>query len=487
MRVKFGPWAPDAPDLDNSVTEAFNVMPYGEHYRPFLGATEVSDALAAAPIAGISTSRVSGSSETVVATLDKLYLQNGVAWDDKTGVAPTTESPMVWDFAQFNDYILAASFNNVLRQHQVGSGANFTAITDSPKARVVGVVREFVVCGDINDPSDGIVNHRVRWGSIGDPITWYLAGTANAIANQSDEQDLTAANGSVLGIFGTDIGIVFQERAITKMTYVGAPLVFRFDVADNSRGLRARKGAVQVGNTIYFLASDGFFKTTGTGESAPIGDGLVDRWFFDEAIADRLDYVHSVHYPLQKCVAWFFSCDSSITNDCALIYNYASGRWAHGDADAVIALTGRTSGYTIDNIDSFGTLDTITTSLDDQFWQGGNSFPAVFTSDYKLASLNGDPLEAVIETGSFGLDGQRQYISGVRPLVEGGDAYVTLGTQGDPSDAVTWGGEQPITSSTRQADFRSSAFFHRVRTRIPGGFTKTIGLDAVSPADGGRR
>lgn len=488
MRIVYGEWMPDAPGLDVALTEALNVMPYGDHYRPLLGPSATSNALASTPYAAIATSNIGGIAETYVATLSNIYrLDSGTTWTDVTGLAITTEDPMRWSFAQYDKYVLAATYNNLLRYKEINVSANFVAITDAPRARVLGIVRDFVMAGDINDPTDGNKPHRVRWNAIDDPLSWPLPGTASAIANQADEQDLKAEHGAVRAIFGSDAGLIFQERAITRATYVGAPLVFRFDLMDGSRGLFAPKGAAQLGRLVYFIAQDGFFVTDGSGESTPIGNGKVDRWFYENLVPARQNYIQTVIYPSQKCIAWFFSKDSGTYNDHVLLYNYTTQRWAHGQISCYLALTGRTAGYTLDQLDPFGTLDTLTASLDSETWQGGTGFPAIIDENFKLASLDGTALEARLETGAFGLDGRRMYVDGIRPLIEGGTAQITLGTQAQLDDAVSWGTERSITASTGKADFRSSAFFHRVRARVAGGFTKTVGIDALVQADDGAR
>jgi hypothetical protein len=487
VRIQYGEWRPDTPDLDNALTEALNAFPYDTHYRPFNGTAEISDALPAEPLAAIATAEVENISETYAATLDTIYQLTSGGWVDVTGPAVVTDDPMVWDFAQFDRYVLVVSYNNLMRYREVGAVVDFAEITDSPKARVVAAVRDFVMCGDINDPTDGEVPYRVRWGAIGDPLTWPLPGTASAVALQADENDLKAENGKVMAILGSDAGMIFQERAITRASYVGAPLVFRFDLMDGSRGLRARNAAVQFGRVVYFLAKDGFFANDGSGDSTPIGNGKVDRWFNENAAVSRIDYVQAVAFPDLKCVAWMFSASELTFNDHALLFNYTTGRWTHAEVNTVLALTGRTRSYTLEELDAFGTLETLPASLDSEVWQGGAGFPAVITQNYKLASFDGTALEAMLETGSFGLDGRRTFVNGIRPLIQGGTAQITLGTQKTLDEAVTWGTEMATTTATGKADFRSSAFFHRVRARVPSGFTKAVGIDALVNQDDGER
>lgn len=485
MRLNYGEWRPDAPSLEAPLLEALNVMPYGDHYRPFLGSAAISSALPDAPFAAISSSVENDVSETYAATFDKLYRLSVATWLDVTGAAVVTSTSMVWSFAQFDRFIIAGSPTNLLRFVTIGTPGNFTTIANSPQARVLGTVRDFLFCGDISDPTDGLINYRVRWSAIGDSLNWPLAGTAGAQAVQSDEQDLKSENGAVRAIFATDVGVIFQERAITRATYVGAPLIFQFDTIDNSRGLVSRRAGVQMGRSIYFLAEDGFFVTDGSGESQPIGSGKVDRYFYENLNELQMANIQAIGYPVQKCVAWFYAAGGSNINNAVIIYNYRDQKWAHGLIDTALVINARTAGYTLEQLDQFGNMDTLAASLDSPVWQGGISFPASIGTDFRFGSLSGPALTAVFETGDLALDGRRSYINGVRPLNEGGSTLVTLGTKKLITDAITWGPERAVTPATGKADFRSSAFYQRIRSRIVGGFTKALGVDAVFSADQG--
>lgn len=484
---QFGAWTPDLPDLVSGAAEALNVIPYADHYRPLPGLEIISSALPGQPYAAISTSVVGGVSETYAATVDMLYQLVGNTWTDRSGGVYLTETPMNWDMVQYRDRVLAFSITNLAQQVLIGSATNFASITDSPMGRVAGVVRDFVFVGDINDPTDGFVPERVRWNAIDDPLTWPLPGTALAEAEQADENDLKAERGAVTGIFGSEIGIIMQERGVTRATYIGAPLVFQFDEVETSRGLITRGAGAQVGRTVFYLAEDGFFANDGSGESQPIGYGKVDQWFYENLNPALLYQVRATHDPGKKIVYWTFPSLASSTNDSVLIYNYRDQKWSHAEVGTSFAVSARSSGYTLDDLDAFGTLETLAVSLDSAFWAGGQTLAALFTDSFELASLTGDALPGTIETMEVRLDGRRPFVSGVRPLVEGGDAQIALGTRKLIKDSVTWTNLRSITASTGVVDFRSSEFFMRVRAYMPSGFTKAIGVDTIELKDDGGR
>ena len=95
----------------------------------------------------------------------------------------------------------------------------------------VGRVNEFIVLGQFDNP------YTVRWCAIGDATDWPTPATDDARSKQAGEQTFPVEYGIVTGIAGNDFyGYVFQEKAITKMTYVGGDVVFAFDTFEESRG-----------------------------------------------------------------------------------------------------------------------------------------------------------------------------------------------------------------------------------------------------------
>lgn len=487
MLKVLGAWTPDQPDTASGVTDAVNVIPYSEHYGPFPGPVVISGVAPAQPVGAISTSVINATSETFIGTATKIYQYLSNAWTDRSGAVYAASVPPRWAFVQFKNYVLGFSFANLAQQKLIGSVSNFAAITDSPKARVAGVVRNFIFAGDIDDPTDGQVPYRVRWNAIAAPLSWPLPGSGAAVAAQADQNDLRAEHGSVMAIFGTDVGIILQERAITRAEYVGSPVIFRFDTMETTHGLVARDAAAQVGRVVYYLSESGFFRNDGAGESTPIGHAQVDKWFYANVNPSALADVRALHDSYNRIVIWTFASLGSATPDMVLIYNYRDQKWARGTLATSLLITARTAGYTIDNIDGFGTLDTINEGLDSAFWLGGLTLPAVFDDQYRLVSLSGDALTATIETGELLLDGRRGYISGVRPLVEGGDAQISMGTRKLVKDPVVWNGPRSITPATGIVDFRSSAHFQRARVTIPSGFTKAYAIDALVNVDDGQR
>jgi hypothetical protein len=98
-----------------------------------------------------------------------------------------------------------------------------------PKARHIAVVRDFVVLGNVDDGTAR--PNRVAWSAINNSADWAVSAST-----QSDIQDLQGDGGWVQKVVGGEYGLVFQERAVWKMTYIGSPVIFQFDLIERSRG-----------------------------------------------------------------------------------------------------------------------------------------------------------------------------------------------------------------------------------------------------------
>lgn len=130
------------------------------------------------------------------------------------------------------------------------TGGSYTVpITED--ALCCATVRDFVVIGGLS--SD---RYSIRWSAIGDPTDWPIPATDDARSKQSGTQAFPTQYGWVTAIGGNDFYMyVFQERAISKGTYVGGDVVFSFDVFEEDRGC-VRQGQMARIDDMYAFVSD---------------------------------------------------------------------------------------------------------------------------------------------------------------------------------------------------------------------------------------
>lgn len=466
-------WMPDQPDLSQAGREAKNCVWLEGRYQGLQDKTAATGAFSGACRGAYAFIRVGSNTKVYAGTPSDIFELDGASWTSRSSSHALGATDR-WEFCQFGSDVIAATLTEDLRIQTGGSGS-FSAISGAPKAAAVWALRNFVMCGDIGGVSP--VPYRIRWSAINDGSDWPTPGSTDAQIKQAGEQDMRAQSGRVMAIRGSDFAIIFQEEAITRATYVGGALVWQFDPIDEQRGLIAPRSAVQVGRVVYFLAKDGFYATDGSGASQAIGYGKVDRWFFNELNATNIHRVTGAHDPERQVIIWSFpSTSSDGTPDREIIYNYAEQRWTNADVGMEVVFSAAAVGVTLDGLDAFSTdLDALGASLDSPEWIGGGGYLGAISGG-RLYSFDGDPLDAVIDTGEFQAEaGRRSFLTQVRPESDG-TVTVQVGHRKGSSDPVTWTAVSAVNADSGWAPFRVNNFYMRVRLNISGGFEKAVGV-----------
>lgn len=141
-------------------------------------------------------------------------------------------------------------------------------------ALVCAAVRDFVVIG-------GLLSDRyaIRWNAIGNPTDWPIPNTDDARSKQAGLQSFPTKHGWVTGISGNDFYMyVFQQRAITKGTYVGGDVVFSFDIFEEDRGC-IRQGMIATIDDMVVFQSDRGRHLLQNDQIVDIGYGSTDDTF----------------------------------------------------------------------------------------------------------------------------------------------------------------------------------------------------------------
>lgn len=461
--VIFKEWLPDQHDLDNpGLIEANNTIPVRrryKHFRPLVGrgASGVAETFNSAFRAETNA----GGGWVLGGTQSRLYRAQGSAAAFTTNSA--TLSASSWRFVQFEDIVVAAlGASNVPLQWTVGSAAGaitLAAAGTAPPADVVGVINQFVL---LNDASQ---QNLLRWSSIGDPTDWPTPGSATAIARQSGEEELPAELGGIKGIFGNDqYGIVFQESGIHRVTYVGGDVVFQFDKISDGIGLAFMHAAVQVGGVVYFATRSGFYATDGVNVRS-IGDGKVNKWFYDmhSFAITPLRVQANVDWDSGN-VCWSAPVSAGAASETKLIfYNPVEDRFTNA-TQTVRALV----------------------------YGGGQHFAYTYghegiTDGNQVGEFDGTAGTAIFITGEVEFSrGGYSRVSGVKPLVDvtANAVTVAIGTRNDQQATPTFTAETTANSRSGFADFRSEAKYHRARLTITGTFNGAQGLEFIADASG---
>jgi|TARA_R100000278_G_scaffold109408_1_gene86385 hypothetical protein len=491
--IEFGDLQADLPSYQNSgALVVDNVLPLAKGYKSLAGFQALSGTGLNNAAVGLFTSFSASGSTNYAGDRSKLYqMDSSLVFQDKSKAGgynnSTTENARdFWAFTQFGSNIIATNFADNIQKFTEGTSSAFSDLV-ALKAKYIAVIRDFVVAGYTNE-SGTVYNQRVKWSGLNDSSTW-----TPSQATQSGFQDIVGSHGNIQAIVGGEsAGVIFMEKAIYRMSYVGVPLVFQFDKIADNIGAFAPKSVASYGNMVFFLAQDGFYKLTGGQQLTPIGNGKVDNFFFDD-LSSNLDGITSAVDPNNSIVVWSYrgSGATGTTNNKLLIYNYAVDKWSTGSGQDLefIASASQEAFTTLESLDVLGDLDNLPKSLDSYFYKEGIVGLAGFNSANKFGKFIANSLSATVDTTEFeGAKGKRSTLIECRPIVDGTTnttVTVTPITRQSQLDTTSTG-SAVNTNDTGTCPLRSTSRYHRIRVSVNGNFDTMSGVDIEARPEGGR-
>jgi hypothetical protein len=463
--INFGEWVPDQPGVSGNLTEAKNVYPIATGYAPFPLAVDYS-AAASETLNNVVAGKSGATTQIFAGGTTKLFKfdQSDLSLDDvsKAGgyATPTGDR---WNFTQFGGVLLAANNEEKIQAWTIGTSTAWDDVSASaPVAKYLTVVRDFVVAANIGA---GTYPTRVQWSDINDETDWTSGPTS-----QSDYQDI-ADGGDIRAITGGEFGLVLTEKAIIRMSYVGSPFFFQFDTISRNLGCFEQNSVAQYGGTTYFLSDDGFYSCDGQ-NVVPIGAEKVDRFFFNDANIGQIAEISTAVDPIRALVLWCYR--NAEGGQSILAYHWQIKRWSYGTTTADRIASGMTAAITLEGLDAFGTVDSITTSWDDRTWSGGDLLLAG-TDGAKIVTFTGANATASITTGDINA-GNVTMLSMARPIVDNGSATVSVASRNVLSANPTFG-SAVATNSDGRSPQRSVGRYHRIRVAPSGNWTAATGVE----------
>ena len=486
MFVPFASFQPDMPATLAGANAAFNVIPVRGGYKGFADlATLATNALTARCQGAAAFIASDGNVYFFAGDATKLYLLTApnTTFSDVSGATYTTAAEERWSFYQHGDYCIALNYADPPQKFLMGTDAAFSDLntSDAPKARYGCVAKNFAIHGNVSHASYGALPDTVWWSKQGDVTTWPTPGSAAAIAALSDKRQLAGDGGWVMGLVpgltGADFAVI-QERQIVRAIF-GGDQIWNFDAVEGAKGTPAAGSIVQEGGRAFYWAEFGIYETNGVA-STPISVAKVEKFLADDStygVDDAYIFrVSGVRDPTEKAIYWAYPSVSGASDgscDKVLVYSYDVGEFAIvKDLEAVELLAQvYTLGYTLEQLDAFGDLDSLPFSLDSRFWQGGQRVISAFNTSHTLKGFTGDDLAARLTTVERTIgNGVRMQVNGARPVIEGTSCTPTITPiKREKTDVAPTTGSAVSRQSSGVCKFRSSARYLRLQMDIAAG------------------
>lgn len=472
--MNFPAYLPDVIDYARNSSQTISgVVPRADGYGPIPSPTPYSAALPGVCRGAFVAYKTDGTVAIFAATATNLYQLNAttLAWTlvSKSGGYTGLVTTANWQFAQFNNFVLAVQSGTTPQFFDLTSASVFAdlgtapgAAGTPPNASYIAIVGRFVVLsGLLADP------YAVQWSGLNAPATW--DGT-----NSSSTQVLPDG-GVVRGVGGGEgSAFIFQDFAIRSMTYTGEPvIVFQIQRISQDRGLYGPYTLTRAGEQLFFLAPQGLHSIAPGGLPNEIGKGKFNRTLMADIDRGNLQLAIGAIDPRQSRIflAYKSNGNPNLTYDKLLCYDFLLDKASLSPLAGEYFLALSQPGITLEGLDALapgGSIDALTTSLD-SFANAVTPEMAHFDTSNVLNWFRGAPMQANLDTGEQGSDsGVRIRVRGFRVIT---DATVCFGsivareTQQQPpivsaETLINAIGRCPANVSTRYA---------RGRLRIPAG------------------
>lgn len=352
--LPYAEYKPDVSDYEGQATRnILNVIPRGDGYGPFPSFSAYTSALPSACRGAFYALNKDGSVTTFAGTATKLYKLNNTdyTWTDVSASGASysqLSANAQWQFAQAGNLVFATQANVVLQVFDLTASMLFApALGSPPQAAYISVVGHFLVLSGLLSQPYGI-----QWSGLDDfnsSTSWVIGG-----ANGADLQ-IFPDGGIVRGVAGGESGIIFQDQAIRRMSYVpGSPVIFQIDRITQDKGLYAPYSIIRAGERIFFYAGQGFHKIDPGGVPEPIGRERVDRTFLADLDKGNLQLFIGAADPRSTRVYWAYKSVSGATGtyDKLLGYDFLLDRFFPVLTQGEFLLGVSQSGLTLENLDA---------------------------------------------------------------------------------------------------------------------------------------
>lgn len=198
----------------------------------------------------------------------------------------------------------------------------------SLRAKCVCAFNQFLIVGGTIE--NGVeCPQRIRWSRLGDITKWKNDANGNGEAGYADLTDGVDWIQAIVPF--ANYLVVYKERSIQVLSYVGPDLIWDKRPAILGVGLLAPGAIADLGDEHIFIGSDNIYSFDLV-QLKTVGDD-ISRWFYT-ILNPSKSHVITGFTIEEKSEIWFAFCsvsNSTDTPDMALVYNYDTNAWSIRD------------------------------------------------------------------------------------------------------------------------------------------------------------
>lgn len=338
--------------------------------------------------------------------------------------------------------------------------------------------RNFLVALGWNDGSNNYP-HTVYWSNQADPLTVPSSWDYADATNDSGLVELASTSGFIIdGAQLRDQFIIYKEDAMHLMQFVGGAFIHNFRDISLTTGMIAKKCVKEFfGRHAVFGNDDIFIHDGQTIES--IAAKRVRKTIY--SAIDPTNYIKSyVVRNLAKSELWFCFPETGSTDvNRAAIWNWKDNTWAHRELPSA-----RHIGYGI----LFDSSDAADWASDSDSWDSDTTtwanraynptaqilLAATASNIHQLdttTTFNDSAIDSYVVREGLVLDNIESIkrVQRIYPRATGGTMQISIGSQMDASEAITWEGPYSFTpGSDSKVDVRSTGRLHSIKFTFPG-------------------
>lgn len=486
MMLNLGPFRPDMTDATVGILEGLSnvdIVPDGKGigYGPLasLIVASTSVALPAEPKGSLTCVTSEGAYVNFVMTSTNIYQLFSDGTYASIGSGYDLPPGDKWSSCQFGTKAIFTNTNDGMLEYDIQLAGAVTPIAGAPNARVVRVVFDALFAGDCDGENRLMRNSDFDYSNWSTGVSGYQP---------------FATGGEIVGIeeIMDGIAIVLQRSAVRIIRRIPDSSLYTQSLLAANKGAINPWCIVPVNGGVYYWDADGPYRASPAGVEA-IGYAKVNRWLQGRLAVAANSGTEGAYDPQRDVIRWRYEAGtdngSEVFANCIDFHPKAgeTGEFVPVEEPTTALYTTSTPGYTMEELDVFGDLDSLGESLDSRVWFGGSPQIAGLDEDYRLGFFSGPPLAASFETSTIS-NNESSRINFLRPVTDSVDITVQVGRSDRLADALTWNtaaGLQPSGRIALSAPTRGKN--HRFRAEIPAGKVWTFinGFDDINPAIGG--